>query len=90
MGCGDGPAKKGEGSLLISRARATRALRRASLDVRSQGANLLALQGMENEETARWSRLHRRGRSKLPRLPKGEKNTLNEETPTNEETPRVT
>ena len=52
-----------------------------SFDARSQGASLLAFQGMENEETARWVPLHRRGRSKLPRLPKGEKNKLNVETP---------
>ena len=35
VGCGEGPAKNGEGSLLISPARATRGLRRPSLDARS-------------------------------------------------------
>ena len=31
MGCGEGPAKNGEGSLLVSLARATRGLSRPSL-----------------------------------------------------------
>jgi len=44
-----------------------------SLNTRNQGASLLVFQEMENEETARWIPLHRRGRSKLPRLPKREK-----------------